>query len=211
MSRRRGRPSQEEGAAVTREELVRLAAELIGRDGLNGTSMRGVAREAGVSLATLQHHFRTKDLLWKAVIDEVVVPAEVRPPQATPDAQSFFTKVVRERLGDAVRHPGLTGRVLADGSPQGVALLEYLMDATQEIRAQDRQRITMAVAVGRLRPIDVDALIVLLGVALPVLSSSKQAIRLLVGPNLEDDEQRAQLSDAISDILLFGLLPRTED
>jgi AcrR family transcriptional regulator len=211
MGRRRGRPKQEDGPVITRDELVRLAANAIGREGLDRASMRGIAREAGVSLATVQNHFHTKEDLWKAVVDETVVPNERLSSQEYRDGAALVATLVQHRLGMAFTSPGLAGQVLIDGAAEGERLLTYLVERTEDLRARHRRRVEEAVEHGALRAVNVDAMMVLLGVALPALSSSKSAVRQLVGPDLDVEEDRSRLADAITDILLYGLLPRPSE
>lgn len=52
----------------TRERLLEAAARVIARDGLNGSTTREIAREAGVNEVTLFRHFQTKDRLIAAVV-----------------------------------------------------------------------------------------------------------------------------------------------
>jgi len=80
--------------------------------------MRGIARDAGVGLGTLQNHFPTKETLWKSVIDELIVPAEEHF-SVVSGPEALVTEIVRHRLASAVHRPGLAGHVLADGSAEG--------------------------------------------------------------------------------------------
>lgn len=206
MTRRRGRPSKAEGPLTNRKELLAASARVIGRDGLANASMRGISREAGVSLGTLQNHFPTKETLWKAVIDELIAPAEAQFKEAS-DPAALVTEVVRHRLASAVHRPGLAGRLLTDGSAEGEVVLDYLVEATQEGRAVSRQLLERAMDAGLLRRVDQDALLAVLGVALPALASSKNALHKLLDIDLDEDLDREQLTLALVDILLHGLLP----
>jgi AcrR family transcriptional regulator len=206
MTRRRGRPSKAEGPVTSRRELLGVAAGVIGQDGLAKASMRGIAREAGVSLGTLQNHFPTKETLWKAVIDELIAPAEEQFHEAS-DPADLVTAIVRHRLASGVHRPGLAGRLLTDGSADGEVVLDYLVDATQGGRAVSRQLLVQALDAGALRRVDPDALLAVFGIALPALASSKNALYKLLDIDLNDDADRERLSLALSDILLHGLLP----
>ncbi|WOX26184.1 TetR/AcrR family transcriptional regulator [Streptomyces solicathayae] len=59
-------------ASVRRRQLVAAARIALARDGVPGTSLRAVAAEAGVSLGTMQYVFPSKELLLRAVIEDVV-------------------------------------------------------------------------------------------------------------------------------------------
>ena len=53
---------------LTKEKIIRAAAEVIRRDGLQACTHRSVAEEAGVSLGTTTYQFATLDALLGAVM-----------------------------------------------------------------------------------------------------------------------------------------------
>jgi AcrR family transcriptional regulator len=57
-------------ASVRSEQLVRAARQVLIRDGVGGTTLRAIAREASVPLGTLHYVFPSKELLLKAVIED---------------------------------------------------------------------------------------------------------------------------------------------
>lgn len=59
-------------ASVRSRQLVAAARRVMARDGVASTSMRAVAAEADVPLGTLQYVFPSKELLLRAVIEDVV-------------------------------------------------------------------------------------------------------------------------------------------
>lgn len=196
---------------ITRQGLLQTAARVIGREGFGGASMRGIASEAGVSLSTVQHHFKTKDSLWKAVIDELLVPsmnAELAAHAGSAQGESFIADVIAARLDTAVTRPGLSGRLLTDSSKSGRAHLAYLAEASQALRKTNRDMLVAMRELGMIRQVDPDAITILIGIALASLSSSKHAVRELVGPDLDNEREREHITATITDILLYGLLPR---
>src|SRR6476620_11848768 len=58
-------------ATVRSGQLVEAARRVLARDGVQGTTMRGVATEAGVPLGTLSYVFGSKEQMLKAVIEDV--------------------------------------------------------------------------------------------------------------------------------------------
>jgi len=58
-------------AAERRPQLVAAARAVLTRDRVAGTTLRAVAAEAGVPLGTLHYVFPSKELMMKAVIEEV--------------------------------------------------------------------------------------------------------------------------------------------
>lgn len=65
--RLRGRRSAAE-AAGTRERLLRQAQRLFARKGYGATSLRELAKVAGVRMFTVQHHFGSKRQLYAEII-----------------------------------------------------------------------------------------------------------------------------------------------
>ena len=55
----------------TRQEIISEASRLFAESGFKGTSLQDIAREVGVSKATLLYHFATKE----AILSELMAPA----------------------------------------------------------------------------------------------------------------------------------------
>ena len=209
MSRSPGRPPRKQGPVVSRSEILAAATRVIGKYGFEGASLRRIASEAGVSYGTVQHHFKTKDMIWKALVDEVIVPRRTRKIEGKSgqlDAQ--LSEHVAARIEAAVLRPGLTGAVLTDQTDAGEERLRYLAEATAILRETERQFLLELRDRGSLRNVDVDALRVVLGIGLACVSSAKPAIQHLIGLDLDDESQRKRLVEGITDLLLNGLLPR---
>jgi AcrR family transcriptional regulator len=59
-------------AEVRRSQLVAAARAVLAREGMAGTTLRGVAAEAGVPLGTVHYIFATKEQLLRAVLEDVL-------------------------------------------------------------------------------------------------------------------------------------------
>ena len=55
-----------------RDQLVDAAFRVIARDGLAGTSMRAVAKEAGCTIGLINHWFASRDDLIEATFDRAI-------------------------------------------------------------------------------------------------------------------------------------------
>lgn len=62
------RPAGGGSASARRDDLVRLAAEIFARKGFQATTVREIAREAGILSGSLYHHFDSKE----SILDEVL-------------------------------------------------------------------------------------------------------------------------------------------
>ncbi len=55
-------------AEGTPEKILRAAIEIIERDGVDKATVRAIAMEAGVNIAAINYHYRTKEFLMEAAI-----------------------------------------------------------------------------------------------------------------------------------------------
>jgi len=80
----RARPANVAKAEATRRGLIAAARKLFGEQGYAGTSVDEVVKAAGVTKGALYHHFRDKDDLFRAVVEQVKVDVTAKA------ADSFF-------------------------------------------------------------------------------------------------------------------------
>jgi AcrR family transcriptional regulator len=93
----------------TRATLLRTGAELFAKNGYNDVSMRTLAAEAGVNLATVGYHFGGKSGLYEAVIQEITkVRDRIFPP----------VEAVKARLDQA-----------GDTPEERAAVVDWFMDS----------------------------------------------------------------------------------
>lgn len=138
-ARKSGRPAQ----PLTKADLVALAAPVFAAKGVEGVSIREVAELAGICKASVFHHFATKELLYHAVMDDVLSRLFELIVAARLDQGSFV-----ERLD---RLSGLMVNALAQ-RPQSARLLvrelmgqgPYLDAARGAVRVQETLEFTVA-------------------------------------------------------------------
>jgi len=73
-------PGRRPGGPDTRGEILRAARESFAGKGFLGTSIRGIAREAGVDAALVHHYFDSKDELF---VESMSLPVDPRQVAAT--------------------------------------------------------------------------------------------------------------------------------
>ena len=71
---------------ATRRQIVASAVDLMTRQGFDGTTMKDIARAAGIGDATIYKYFPTKDRIVLGYLDDVVhqALAETRPWRQVP-------------------------------------------------------------------------------------------------------------------------------
>lgn len=73
-SRRRGRPPRTE-SGDTRDRILTAAREEFSERGYEKTSVRGIAKAAGVDSALVHHYFGTKEQVFEAAVEVAAAPA----------------------------------------------------------------------------------------------------------------------------------------
>lgn len=135
-------PAAGTGPRDTRSAILDAAILLIGRDGLRGFSASALAAEAGISKATLFHHFRKLDEVPLEAFDRLALgsvaalpPAETLPEALDAIAAGAFALVEGRRdflaawfgfMLRALHDPALADRVRASLSAAEAAYAAYL-------------------------------------------------------------------------------------
>ncbi|MER6145103.1 TetR family transcriptional regulator [Streptomyces sparsogenes] len=94
--RRRGRPPRTEGAADTpgaRDRILAAARNEFAERGYDKTSIRGIAKAAGVDPALVHHYFGTKEQVFGAAVELILAPA-----MGAPDAVHGSREGAGERM-----------------------------------------------------------------------------------------------------------------
>jgi len=114
--------------ARIRDAAIRLFAER----GVDGTTVRDIAQEAGVSPGLLRHHFGSKEALREVcdvyVLDRVVKIKEELVLEGKMASQGFLPSVHPTLL----LHNRYITRALLDGSPRAAAMFDDLVVRTEE-------------------------------------------------------------------------------
>ena len=104
----------------TRERILDVAERLFAENGLAGTAVRDIAREAGLTAPSLYNHFDGKQALYEAVLARGVQPlfgllGELTEGQRSEDASVHVIDAVMDHLAShpniarLIQHESLTG------------------------------------------------------------------------------------------------------
>jgi AcrR family transcriptional regulator len=114
------------GTPETRTAILSAARESFAGKGFAGTTIRGVAAEAGVDAALVHHYFGTKDDLFLAAMELPVDPRQVIGPALAGDPAHAAERLLRVFLtmwDDEAVGPVLVGIVRSALQPGGERLL----------------------------------------------------------------------------------------
>ncbi|MEK6725563.1 MAG: TetR/AcrR family transcriptional regulator [Deltaproteobacteria bacterium] len=62
---------KKESTEVRKEQIVRAALGIIGKDGIQGLTTSGIAKAVGISEANIYRHFKNKDAILTATVEDL--------------------------------------------------------------------------------------------------------------------------------------------
>lgn len=135
-------------ARENRAAILEAALRCFAVEGVNAT-MDGIAREAGVAVGTLYHHFGTKEQLFQLVVDEGLaqVAAQINHFLAEPDPWSGVERLVRFLAEKQWNNEAFSA--LVNGNP---ALRAYTTTMKRQLGPVIQQVLDRAKAANQLRP-----------------------------------------------------------
>lgn len=196
------RPGRPRGAGVfDDEQLLDLALDALARGGYRSLSMRGIARELGVSLASVQHRHPTKDHLWRAAVDRMLDGA------GAAVINGPFAEVVRRRLEASADRPSLLFALLSDDASGSEDRLAYLADRLRPVVAEARATFSGAHGAGVIRSIDIEVFVALMMVGIGALAAMPPAVTDVLGLGADP---HGRLAEGFADIVLQGVVARPD-
>ncbi|WP_406114140.1 TetR family transcriptional regulator [Streptomyces sp. NBC_01014] len=113
-ARRRGRPPRARAAegGGARSRILEAARTEFSERGYDKTSVRGIAKAAGVDAALVHHYFGTKDEVFEAAIEVTMEPAQLVPALVAAGPDGIGERLARYFLG-AWENPATRAPLLA--------------------------------------------------------------------------------------------------
>jgi AcrR family transcriptional regulator len=187
-ARRSGRRPGDSG---TRKLILDAARQSFGAAGFAGTTIRGVARAAGVDPALVHHYFGSKDDLFAACLELPVDPSALLPQVIGDGGAGVGARVVRTFLGVWDATPG-QGPMLAllrsaVSDERAAASLRDLLarvalGPVARAIAPDRPELRAALAATQMSGLAVTRYVIRLE---PVASAPAEDLVTTVGPTIE--------------------------
>jgi TetR/AcrR family transcriptional regulator len=115
-----------------RERILKVALEYFGAFGFEGTSTRAVAERAGVTHTLVLYHFKSKDQLWIATVEDALKQYGLTlnaimatAPQRA--ARDTLTKFIEQFVRMSAEHPQIH-RMMTMESNQNTKRLEWIIE-----------------------------------------------------------------------------------
>jgi AcrR family transcriptional regulator len=201
------RPAATRDADAMRERILAAIDRIILRDGLSGVGVNALAREAGCDKVLIYRYFGDLDGVhaayaarsdfWWTIGDltEGIDPARV------PLADAL--KLILRRHAWAIRARPLTLAVMAAEPLERTALV-IALEAVRERRSLDLSR-WIVDRYGRPEGVDLEAIGMILGVAVNYLAVRARTIRVMSGVQVQTDEDWERIYAAL-DAVIDGVL-----
>jgi AcrR family transcriptional regulator len=188
----------------TREEIISAAHTLFVEQGYHGTSMRQIAEDAGLALASIYNHFSGKEELFTAVFEQFHPYREILP--ALKDApadtiEQFITEAARRLVAALEGRPGFLNLIFIElvefEGEQMPAVFDSVLPDIEEILRR------FQAASSTLRPIPIPILLrAFIGLFFSYAITEKT-----LGP-LDIPDFRENALESLVDIYLHGVLAR---
>jgi TetR/AcrR family transcriptional regulator len=211
LSRRRGRPRADTLHAVPEARVLDLAFQAFARRGYEGTTLRSLAKQLGVSHNLLNVRFGNKSDLWRRAVDARV--AEAAPPVYAAfdapglDEETRLRQFIHRFCRWAQQNPGLVGITNVE-CRHASWRLNYIVDGYLLPFKQRLDALMASVeAIRPLRPLSTPALMSMLvqGVGF-YFASGPTLERIGAGHEIAPSHLDAQVT-LFADFILAALLP----
>jgi TetR/AcrR family transcriptional regulator len=197
-----------------RRTLLEAALNAFAAHGYDGTSVRDLARQVGVSHNLVHHHYGSKWQLWQAALEHALA-APGRELLALVDAQG------RERDWEVANRAGIAGavllfarnpaaaRIMADESARGGARLDFLFERYMAPFVRLLERLLDGAPARVERRIDARAAMLFLfaGMTAP-FALGGLAARLDGSPAVSEEDLK-RFAATVAELIAHGLSPAT--
>lgn len=189
----RKRPGRPPGPSDTRDRILGSARELFARNGIDNTSIRAIAADAGVDPALVHHYFGTKTQLFAAAIHIPIDPMSIIGPlrEVPVDQIGYVLPRLLLPLWDSELGKGFiaTLRSMLGGSAADVSMVRSFLQ--EVIAVEVGSRVDNPPGTGRIRVQFVASQLVGIVMARyivelePFKSLPVDQVAEIVGPNLQ--------------------------
>ena len=213
-------------AGLNRGAVLDQAVRLSREHGVEGWSMRDIARSLDVVPSVIYHYFPQKDDLCDAVVEEVCSSVEL--PGADLDWKEWFTELLTAYRPVFLRYPGVTDRLamgritesflpvidmamakLADAGFGTLAPLAYAMIFNVTVSTIGMRDMRMHRTRGGGRAYDMSAMVRRLGAMTARSEGLDVMVRNFFVP-LTDEAQKNRISEEYFELIIASLLDGVE-
>ncbi len=148
MKSRKKVRSKAAAPALTRERIVQAALDLVNEQGLAGCSTRRLGERLGCEAMSIYHHFKSKQHLLDALVEQAITSVEV--PEPGDDGEARLRRCLSSYRAMARRWPALFSLVATHrlNTPTGVRFIESVLRLIRSIEPDPERAARQFRAIG---------------------------------------------------------------
>lgn len=190
-----------------RANILAAAEELFAARGFAGTSIREIARKAGVTGAMLHYYFGNKETLYTTLLDKAVagIRSLIAETAASPEpASARLTRFIEADADYILRHANLTRIVFREMLAGGKELVKVFQKYRVNNYAMLRDIMTEGVRRKELRELDIELAPISLMGMLMVFQLFRPVIAVALNRPVYDDAFIRRVAAHTADLFLNG-------
>ncbi len=196
--------------AANQRRILAAALDLFSRFGFRGTTIDQIAERAAMSKSNLLYYFRSKDEIYRAVLqqtlDDWLQPLAALDPDGEPLAEiAAYIRRKVELSRTAPEASRLFATEILQGAPEIKAVLAGPLKRLVDDKAAIIRRWS---AEGRLAPVDPHHLIFAIWATTQHYADFAVQVQAVLGKRRNGRHDYAAAADAITRLLIEGLRPR---
>lgn len=197
-----------------RNRILEAALALFAMRGFEGVSTTQIAKAAGITQPLIHYHFKNKEALWKATVDNVF--ATLHEAFTTQIAQlpqqnkkGFLVEVVRHYVSFSAQYPAFNQLLLREGT-QASERLEWLVETWLRPALTPIYDVYLeGASEGWLKPIPFPQLVFTIAAAAGSFFAMAPLSHALYRVDALNPEEILRQSDTVVDMVLAMLMPQS--
>jgi TetR/AcrR family transcriptional regulator len=192
------------------ERTILAAAEAVfAEHGFRGATMAAIAARAGVPKPNVHYYFPTKETLYRAVVERVLIPwlDAAASFDASDDPAEALAAYIGSKM-DLARSMPLSSQIWASEIMRGAPVIQDFLDTTLTEWVRLRERAARRwIAEGKLKPIEPRILFYMIWATTQHYANAAHEIATLEGGAL-DDEAFERAKRQVVETILGGVIVR---
>jgi TetR/AcrR family transcriptional regulator len=196
--------------ALNESRIITAAETVFAEHGFRGATVDEIAKRAEMSKPNLLYYFKNKKTLYRAVLDHTLnfwlePLAEL---DADKDPESEIRRYIAHKLEASWKNPRAS-RIFASEMLRGAPVLNsYLRGDLKSLVADKCAVIEQWIAAGKLAPIDPIHLIFMIWATTQHYADFDIQVKAVWGKGALNKKEFDRIEDAVSAVILHGILPR---
>ena len=202
-----------EGKPSIREEneraIIAAAEAVFAEHGFRGATMAAIAARAGVPKPNVHYYFPTKETLYRAVVERVLIPwlDAAASFDASDDPAEALAAYIGSKM-DLARSMPLSSQIWASEIMRGAPVIQDLLETTLTQWLRLRESVARRwIAEGKLKPIEPRVLFYMIWATTQHYANAAHEIATLEGGAL-DDEAFERAKRQVVETILGGVIVR---